>query len=91
MTVGILCRRPAAGGSIRAADQRSSAAPTARVAVREALLRVRPGGAATGSVRLGQPVRVLRRSGGWSRVSTDAGRSGWVRSAALRALPERAP
>jgi len=91
VTVAILRRRPAAGGSIRAADQRSKAAPTARVAVRETLLRVRPGGAATGSVRLDQPVRVLRRSGGWSRVSTDAGRAGWVPSSALRALPERTP
>ena len=91
VTIGILCRRPAAGGSIRAADQRSSAAPTAQVAVREALLRVHAGGAATGSVRLGQPVRVLRRSGDWSHVSTDAGRSGWVRSSALRTLPERTP
>ena len=91
VTIGILCRRPAAGGSIRAADQRSAAAPTARVAVREALLRVSPGGAAAGSVRLDQPVRVQRRSGAWSRVVTDAGRTGWVRSSALRSLPEPAP
>jgi len=91
VTVSILCRRPAAGGSIRAADQRSAAVPTDRVSVRETLLRALPGGAATGSVRLDQPVRVVRRSGDWSRVVTDAGRSGWVPSAALSPLPERTP
>ncbi len=91
MTVSVLCRRPAAGGSIRAADQRSAATPTDRVAVRETLLRERPAGAATGSVRFDQPVRVTRRAGGWARVITDAGRSGWVRASALRPLPERAP
>ncbi len=87
VTVAILCRRATPAGSIRAADQREPGVPTDRVSVREALLRERPGGAATGSVRLDQPVRLVRRSGDWSRVVTDAGRVGWVPSAVLQKLP----
>ncbi len=86
-TVAILCRRPTSAGSIRAADQRAAANPTDRVIVREALLREQPGGAATGSVRRDQPVRVIDRSGAWSLLITDAARRGWVRSSALRDLP----
>jgi hypothetical protein len=46
--------------------------------VRDELLRVRPGGAASGSVREGQPVTVVRTSGEWARVLTDSGRRGWL-------------
>ena len=57
--------------------------PTHRVSVREQLLRVAPGGAASGSVRRGQPVAVLRTSGAWSRVVTDSGRRGWLPASVL--------
>jgi RNA polymerase sigma factor (sigma-70 family) len=83
VTVSVLCRRPTEAGSIRAADQRSARTPTHRVQVREQLLLVRPGGAASGSVRRGQPVAVVRTSGSWSRVVTDSGRRGWLPASVL--------
>jgi hypothetical protein len=51
------------------------------VTVARAELFQRPGGAAIGSVRLGQPIRA---SGdprdGWRGITTDPGESGWVRA-----------
>ena len=86
MTVSILCRRPTEAGSIRAADQRTAATPTHRVRVRDELLRVSPDGQARGSVRRGQPVTVVRTSGSWSLVLTDAGTRGWLPSQDLSRL-----
>jgi RNA polymerase sigma factor (sigma-70 family) len=83
VTVSVLCRRATAAGSIRAADQRSARTPTHRVTAREELLLVRPGGEASGSVRRGQPVTVVRTQGSWSRVVTDSGRAGWLPASVL--------
>ena len=78
VTVSVLCRRATEAGSIRAADQRTATTPTHRVSVREQLLLVSPGGEASGSVRRGQPVAVVRTAGVWSQVVTDSGRRGWL-------------
>ena len=78
VTVSVLCRRADRAGSIRAADQRTATTPTHRVSVREQLLLVSPGGEASGSVRRGQPVAVVRTAGVWSQVVTDSGRRGWL-------------
>lgn len=87
VTVAVLCRRPTEAGSIRAADQRSASTPTHTVRARDELLRVRPDGAARGSVRRGQPVAVIRTAGSWSLVVTDAGTRGWLPADALSRRP----
>jgi RNA polymerase sigma factor (sigma-70 family) len=80
--VTMLCKRPDATGSIVAGPPHGGAASgfTLHVKVMRAELFRRPGGAAVGSVRLGQPVRA---SGdprdGWRKVTTDTGETGWVR------------
>jgi len=49
--------------------------------VTRAALFQRPGGAAVGSVRLGQPVRATGRDrDGWRQIVTDTGETGWVRA-----------
>ena len=81
--VTVLCKRPDRTGSIVAGRPQGRAASgvTLHVKVRRAELFQRPGGAAVGSVRLGQPVRT---SGdprdGWRKVTTDTGETGWVRT-----------
>lgn len=88
VTLTMLCKRPAASGSIVAADQRAAARPTHRVISDDALLREAPrGDAASGSVRRGQPVAVRARDGAWSRVVTDTGERGWIASRDLAPLP----
>ena len=88
--VSLLCRAPDASGSIVARSSVSAAdaaaGSTRRVRVDRSELLARPGGAAVGSVRFGQPVVVLGRptQGGWQRIRTDAGASGWVRASVLR-------
>jgi len=82
-SVGMLCKRPARGGSIVAARPGAAIAAASRPAhaCAPALLRTAPaGGAVVGSVRLGQPVRVVAtaRDGAWLRVATDTGERGWV-------------
>ena len=80
--MSVLCKRPDASGSIVAGKPQGRAASgtTLHVMVSRAELFQRPGGAAVGSVRLGQPVRTHgapRR--GWRKVTTDTGATGWVR------------
>jgi hypothetical protein len=81
--VTVLCKRPDRTGSIVAGQPQARAASgvTLHVKVRRAELFQHPGGAAVGSVRLGQPVRT---SGdprhGWRKVTTDTGETGWVRT-----------
>jgi hypothetical protein len=80
--VTVLCKRPDATGSIVAGPPRGSAASgvTLHVRVMRAELLRRPGGAAVGSVRLGQPVRAGGDPrDGWRKVTTDTGETGWVR------------
>ncbi len=79
----VLCKRPDASGSIVAGQPQGRAASgiTLHVKVSRAELFERPGGAAVGSVRLGQPVRTSGEPrDGWRRVTTDTGETGWVRA-----------
>ena len=84
--VTVLCKRPDASGSIVAGKPQGRAASgiTLHVKVRRAELFQRPGGAAVGSVRLGQPVRITGSGRlGWRKVTTDTGETGWVRTAVV--------
>jgi RNA polymerase sigma factor (sigma-70 family) len=83
--VSLLCKAPSASGSIVAGGGASAASGTPmKVAVARADLLERPGGAAVGSVRLGQPVRATDRSrAGWVEIVTDTGEQGWVRARTL--------
>ena len=81
--VTVLCKRPDASGSIVAGRSQGRAASgvALHVKVTRAELFERPGGAAVGSVRLGQPVRTSgERRDGWRKVTTDTGETGWVRA-----------
>jgi hypothetical protein len=81
--VTVLCKRPDASGSIVAGTPQGRAASgsTLHVKVTRAELFQRPGGAAVGSVRRGQPVRASGDSrDGWRKVTTDTGETGWVRA-----------
>jgi hypothetical protein len=84
--VTVLCKKPDASGSIVAGTPQGHAAGeiTLHVKVPRAELLQRPGGAAVGSVRLGQPVRTTGSgSRGWRRVTTDTGETGWVRASVI--------
>jgi RNA polymerase sigma factor (sigma-70 family) len=84
--VTVLCKKPDASGSIVAGTPQGRAAGeiTLHVKVPRAELLQRPGGAAVGSVRLGQPVRTTGSgSRGWRRVTTDTGETGWVRASVI--------
>jgi hypothetical protein len=81
--VTVLCKRPDTSGSIVAGRPQGRAANgiTLHVKVTRAELFQRPGGAAVGSVRLGQPVRTTGTArNGWRKVTTDTGETGWVRA-----------
>ena len=81
--VTVLCKRPDASGSIVAGTPQGRAASgiTLHVKVTRAELFQRPGGAAVGSVRLGQPVRASGEPrGGWRKITTDTGETVWVRA-----------
>jgi RNA polymerase sigma factor (sigma-70 family) len=84
--VTLLCKAPDPSGSIVAGGGASAASgtPLKVIATRAELLR-RPGGAAVGSVRLGQPVRATGRTrSGWLEIVTDTGEQGWVRAKTLK-------
>ena len=90
--ITMLCKAPDATGSIVAGPPRATAAAgrAFRVRVRRAELFVHPGGAAVGSVRLGQPVRgVGAAARGWRRIRTDTGATGWVRERVLKPWAEQ--
>jgi RNA polymerase sigma factor (sigma-70 family) len=84
--VTMLCKAPDPSGSIVAGSGAAAASgKPLKVRVTRADLLVRPGGAAVGSVRLGQPVRATGRArDGWREVVTDTGETGWVRATILR-------
>jgi RNA polymerase sigma factor (sigma-70 family) len=80
--VTMLCKAPDPSGSIVAGQGAGAASGTPlKVRVTRADLLERPGGAAVGSVRLGQPVRATGRArDGWREIVTDTGETGWVRA-----------
>ncbi len=84
--VTMLCKAPNASGSIVAGSGASAASgKPMKVRVTRADLLARPGGAAVGSVRLGQPVQATGRArDGWREIVTDTGESGWVRAQIVR-------
>ncbi len=85
-TVGLLCRRPDANGSIvdNPRVPRRGEQPGRLCATREHLYHS-PGKVFVGTVDKGQPLSIQRRSasGRWVRVVTDARSAGWVRASAL--------
>jgi hypothetical protein len=85
-TVGLLCRRPDANGSIvdnPRLPQRGET-PGRLCATKEYLYRS-PGKIFVGTVDKGQPLSIQRRStsGRWARVITDARNAGWLRVSGL--------
>ncbi len=85
-TVGLLCRRPDANGSIvddPRLPQRGET-PGRLCATKEYLYRS-PGKTFVGTVDKGQPLSIQRRSasGKWARVITDARNAGWLRVSGL--------
>jgi RNA polymerase sigma factor (sigma-70 family) len=85
-TVGLLCRRPDANGSIVANPRlpQHGERPGRLCADREYLYHS-PGQTFVGTVDRGQPLSIQRRSasGTWVRVVTDARDAGWLRASAL--------
>ena len=86
ITVGTVCKRPNAVGSVLAAPVFFAAGTrTNRICARRAYLFETPNGLVVGTVFRGQPVTRLRRTANrrWWRIRTDAGVRGWVRASAL--------
>jgi RNA polymerase sigma factor (sigma-70 family) len=85
-TVGILCRRPGRTGSLSAHPRPLRPGETpAVVCARTSYIYESPGHLFTGTVFRDEPVAVQRRSasGRWTRIATDTGSVGWVRSSAI--------
>jgi RNA polymerase sigma factor (sigma-70 family) len=82
VTVGTLCKRPDAVGSLLAAPAFAAAKRVHRICADRAYLYETPDQYVVGTVFRNQPVVVKRhdRTGRWTRVVTDAGVKGWVRS-----------
>jgi RNA polymerase sigma factor (sigma-70 family) len=86
VTVGTVCKRPNAVGSVLAAPVFFAATSRMnRICARRAYLFETPSGLVVGTVFRGQPVTRLRQTANrrWWRIRTDAGVRGWVRSSAL--------
>jgi len=89
LELAVVCRDPAADGSVladpvRARAAASSSASTATVCVPRTYLRRAPGSrAVTGSLTRRQPVAVRAEREGWRKVTADTGATGWVRTSAL--------
>jgi RNA polymerase sigma factor (sigma-70 family) len=86
VTVGVLCRRPDANGSIADNPRTTKAGEQAgRVCDASAYLYRAPGKMFVGTVFKGQPVSILRRddSGAWARVVSDTHNKGWIKVSAL--------
>jgi hypothetical protein len=86
VTVGLLCRRPDASGSIVDNPRlpRRGERPGRLCADREYLYHS-PGKTFVGTVDKGQPLSIQRRSasGRWVHVVTDAHNAGWLRASGL--------
>lgn len=82
ITVGTLCKRPDAAGSLLAVPAFAAAKRVQRICADRAYLYETPNRFIVGTVFRGQPVvvKVHDRSGHWARVVTDAGVRGWLRS-----------
>jgi hypothetical protein len=86
ITVGTVCKRPNAIGSVLAAPVFFAAsARVNRICTRRSYLYETPNGLVVGTVFRGQPVKRLRRTANhrWWRIRTDAGIRGWVRRTAI--------
>ncbi|HUR85603.1 MAG TPA: sigma-70 family RNA polymerase sigma factor [Solirubrobacteraceae bacterium] len=86
VTVGVLCRRPDANGSIASnprLPQRGE--QPGRICLDSEILYRAPGKLFVGTVFRSQPVSIQRRSasGNWVRVVPDVGSGGWVKAGAL--------
>jgi hypothetical protein len=81
LTVGTLCKRPDATGSLLAAPAFAAAKRVHRVCANRAYLFETPRRFVVGTVFKDQPVVVKThdKSGKWLRVVTDAGVRGWLR------------
>jgi RNA polymerase sigma factor (sigma-70 family) len=86
ITVGTVCKRPNAAGSVLAAPVFFAAGSRVnRVCARRAYLYETPSGLVVGTVFRGQPVERVRQTANrrWWRIRTDAGTVGWVRRSAI--------
>jgi RNA polymerase sigma factor (sigma-70 family) len=85
ITVGTLCKRPDATGSLLAVPAFAASKHVRRVCSARAYLFETPSQFVVGTVFRGQPVVLKRqdRTKRWARVTTDAGITGWLRSRAI--------
>ncbi len=86
VTVGALCRRPGARGSISDNPRETKPGEQAgRICDAAAYVYRSPGRVFVGTVFKGEPLSLLRRSdsGAWARVVSDIGTKGWVKVSAL--------
>jgi hypothetical protein len=86
VTVGVLCRRPDANGSIVHNPRLPHPGEQpGRVCVSTEYLYHSPGRLFVGTVFRGQPLSITRRSasGRWARIITDARSEGWLKVGAL--------
>jgi hypothetical protein len=82
-TVRVLCKRPDAQGSLFAAPLPLAPQSVTTLCADRAYLLRSPGGPVSGSAFGSQPLAVVDRRGGWSKVRADSGESGWLRSQSL--------
>ena len=90
-TVGIVCRRPDVNGSVTVHPRtvRRGERPGRMCTPTFEYVLVRPGGVGygipVGRAYRGQPIAIQRRArnGRWTRIATDDGAEGWVKSRAL--------
>jgi RNA polymerase sigma factor (sigma-70 family) len=85
LTVGTLCKRPDAAGSLLAAPALAAAKRVHRVCANRAYLYETPGEFVVGTVFKNQPVtlKTYDKSRRWARIVTDAGIRGWVKRSAI--------
>lgn len=86
VTVGVLCRRPGASGSLSDNPRLARKGEQAgRVCVSSDYLYLEPGRLVVGTVFRDQPLAIQRRSasGRWVRVISDTHSEGWLRASSL--------
>jgi RNA polymerase sigma factor (sigma-70 family) len=83
-TVGILCRKLAANGSMTANPRPLRPGERAgKICAARSYIDRKPGRTVVGTVFRGEPVAIRRTSGTWVRIVPDLGMTGWVRASAL--------